>query len=352
MSAQPDPRATAALLNPRSRLARGSSRPLRLGFLGLGWIGRKRLDAVAAASEVEIAALADLDSERLREATAAFPGSVQAADVAGLLQCDLDGVVIATPNACHAAQAVACLESGLAVFCQKPLAASAADTQRVLQAAQSANRLLGVDYCYRHVQGMHELRRRIMAGELGQVAAVDMHFHNAYAPNQAWARDRGLAGGGCLLDLGIHLIDLAMWLQDLTAMRLASSRLYAQGRVLARGEPALEDLAFAEFRQANGACVRLACSWNAPLGCDALIGMRIFGTRGGAHWCNVNGSFHDFELDVCRGTARERLGSFPDDWGARALSVWLERLRRDCSFDAGVLQIAPGAALIEEIYQA
>lgn len=352
MSAQPDLRGAAALPDPRSSPAHGRRRPLRLGFVGLGWIGRKRLDAVVAAPEVEIAALADADAARLRDAFAACPGSAQVDDVADLFRCGLDGVVIATPNACHAGQAIACLTSGLAVFCQKPLATTVADTRRVLRAAQSANRLLGIDYCYRHVQGMQELRSRIMGGELGQVTAIDLHFHNAYAPNQAWARDYGLAGGGCLLDLGIHLIDLVMWLQDLTAMRLVSSRLYAQGRTLTRGEPVLEDLAFAQFCQSNGACVRLACSWNAPLGGDALIGMRVFGTRGGAHWRNVNGSFYDFELEICHGTARERLGSYPDDWGARALLAWVGRLRRDCGFDPDVLQIAHGAALIEEIYRA
>jgi predicted dehydrogenase len=324
---------------------------VRLGFLGLGWIGRKRLDAVARRPGVRVAAIADVDVDRLRSASEQYPDAARGRDFGALLECDLDGIVIATPNGCHAEQARACLARRVPVFCQKPLGVDAAQTHRVIEAARSEDRLLGIDYCYRHVQGMPELRERIAGGELGEILSIDLTFHNAYGPDKSWCHDRRLAGGGCLLDLGIHLIDLALWLQAEPALELTGSRLFAQGARVRGCDGAIEDLALAEFRQGNDASVRLACSWHAHIGTDAAIGMRILGTRGGAAWRNVGGSFYDFQLDLFRGTTRLSLGSAPDEWGPRALVAWIERLRRDPAFDPRASLIARGAELIEEVYR-
>jgi predicted dehydrogenase len=330
----------------------GRSRPVRLGFIGLGWIGRKRLDGVTHVPGIEVAALADSVTDRARAAADCFPDAVTASDIQELLACDLDGVVIATPNSSHAEQALACLDNGVAVFCQKPLAIDSEQTTRVIEAAQAANRLLGIDYCYRHVAGMHELRARLAAGELGEVLAVDLTFHNAYGPDKPWCHDRRLAGGGCLLDLGVHLLDLALWLQDAPEMSLVSSRLFARGAAVRGCDGVIEDLAFAELGQDNGAVVRLACSWNAHVGRGAEIGLQILGTQGGAHWRNVNGSFYDFRLSMARGATTEEIGFAPDDWGARALLSWAQRLQHDRSFDSDALLIARGASLIDRIYSA
>jgi predicted dehydrogenase len=340
MSAQPD--------FPRPR----SAHPVRLGFLGLGWIGRKRLDAVAQCAGIEVVGLADAASDRATAAAERYPDAAVARDLEALLSCGVDGVVIATPNACHAEQALACLERGVAVFCQKPLATDAAATARVIAAARAADRLLAVDFCYRHVQGMSELRRRVAAGELGQLLSIDLQFHNAYGPDKAWCRDRRLAGGGCVLDLGVHLLDLALWLQDAEQMQLVSAQLFERGRRVQAGDGAIEDLAIVELRRRDEAIVRLACSWNAHIGRGAAIAMRLLGTNGGAYWRNVNGSFYDFELDVTRGDCAQRLGAPPDDWGGKALLSWAGRLQHDSSFDSSVQPIERGATLIEEIYRA
>jgi predicted dehydrogenase len=327
------------------------SRP-RLGFIGLGWIGRKRLDALDAAS-IEVAALAESDSSRLKSAVDVYPDSIAARDVEAMLDADLDGIVIATPNGLHAQQTIACLERGIPVFCQKPLATNLVDVERVVAAARGADRLLGIDFCYRHVSGMRELRRRLLAGEIGDVVAVDLTFHNAYGPDQAWCQDRRLAGGGCLMDLGVHLLDLSLWLQGMPPTERVRSRLVAQGLPVQAGD-AVEDLAFAEFIQSNGAIVRLACSWHAHIGQGAIIQITITGTRGGAHWTNIDGSFYDFQLDLIHGTARERL-SGPDggdDWGPRALQAWIEQLRVSNCFDRQADEIVRSAALIEEVYRA
>lgn len=331
--------------------ALGVGRRPRLGFIGLGWIGRKRLDALDPAS-IEVVALAESDATRLHCAAQAYPDAVATQDVEALLEADLDGVVIATPNGLHAQQAIACLERGIPVFCQKPLATSLADVERVVTAARNADRLLGIDFCYRHVSGMQELRRRVQAGEIGEVIAVDLTFHNAYGPDKSWCQDRRLAGGGCLMDLGVHLLDLSLWLQGMPPTERVRSRLFAQGAPVQAGE--VEDLAFAEFIQANGAIVRLVCSWHAHIGQGAIIQIAIAGTHGGALWTNLDGSFYEFQLDLIHGTNRERLSGRDDgdDWGPRALQAWLDRLRVSNRFDPEADGIVRSAALIEEVYRA
>jgi predicted dehydrogenase len=327
----------------------------RIAFVGLGWIGSQRLKALDPI-DVEVAALVDSDPSRVAQIALEHPAAVVASDFDGLLAstnfAKLDGVVLATPNGFHAQQALACLERGLPVFCQKPLATTLRDVEQVVAAARSADRLLGIDFCYRHVSGMAELRRRLLEGELGNIVAVDLTFHNAYGPDKSWCHDRRLAGGGCLLDLGVHLLDLALWLQDMPRLERVRSRLFAQGQPTSGSVGDLEDLAYAEFIQANGAIVRLACSWHAHIGAPASIQVSLAGDRGGAVWRNVNGSFYDFELDLLNGASHKRLAGGPDDWGPRALTQWLRQLRSSHRFDPAAEQITHSAALIEEVYRA
>src|SRR3954447_8609666 len=133
----------------------------RIGFLGVGWIGRHRMRALAESGAAEVAAIADPTPESLEDAARDAPGARVAGDLDELLDAGLDGIVIATPSALHADQAVAALEAGLAVFCQKPLGRTAAETTRVVRAARTADRLLGVDLSYRFTEAAQAVRSRI-----------------------------------------------------------------------------------------------------------------------------------------------------------------------------------------------
>lgn len=323
----------------------------RLGFLGVGWIGRHRLQRIAASGSAEVAAIADPNTECLAQAASDAPQAVQCQDFDELLQQPLDGIVIATPSALHAEQSIRALEAGLAVFCQKPLGRDAAETERVVSAARQADRLLGVDFCYRHVAGMPELRRRVQAGELGAPFAGRLVFHNAYGPDKPWFYDRSQAGGGCLVDLGVHLVDLALWLFDFPAVEQVSGRCFAAGRPLPPQPQTVEDYAMARLDLANGASLELACSWNLPAGQDAVIEASFYGTEGGASLRNVNGSFFDFNVEWSRGTDREQLATPPDDWGGRAAVAWAEALAADRRFDPSAEQLVRVAEVLDEIYR-
>lgn len=323
----------------------------RLGFLGAGWIGRHRMQAIARSGMATVAAVADSAPAIAREASRGFEETPRVADTLDdLFAEELDGIVIATPSALHAEQAIAALERGVAVFCQKPLARTMAETQRVVDAARAADRLLGVDFSYRYTEGMQAIRDLVRRGDLGRVYAVDLVFHNAYGPDKPWFRDPTLSGGGCVIDLGIHLVDLALWTLDFPAVGAATSRLYARGEALRDPTREVEDYALARLDLAEDVSVQLACSWNLPAGRDAVIGASFYGTEGGAAMHNVDGSFYDFAAERYRGTSRETLSAPPDEWGGRAAVDWARRLAAGERFDPATMRLVDVASAIDRIY--
>ena len=337
-----------ALASPSDR-PRPARQP-RLGFLGVGWIGRHRLEAIVADGAAGVVAVCDPSEECAAQACLAAPGAVPLPSLDALLDAELDGVVIATPSALHAGQARRALERGVAVFCQKPLARTAAETRLVVDAARAADRLLGVDLSYRHARAMRRVHELVRAGELGDVYAVDLTFHNAYGPDKAWFRDPALSGGGCVIDLGIHLVDLALWTLDFPAVAGATGRLFSKGTPLAGRRDVVEDYAVARLDLEGGGAAQLACSWNLPAGCDAVIGASFYGTRGGAALRNVNGSFYDFVAERFHGTRRETLSAPPDEWGGRAAVAWARRLADGERFDPEVEKLVQVAQALDAIY--
>jgi predicted dehydrogenase len=326
-----------------------TARP-RLGFVGVGWIGRHRLEAVIDRGQVVIAAIADPSRERREAAVAEAPGAIGCEHLGQLLEIPLDGVVIASPSALHAEQCLAALERGHAVFCQKPLGRTADETRRVVDAARAADCLLAVDLSYRHTAAMQRVRELVRAGGIGRPFAIDLVFHNAYGPEAAWFYDKADSGGGCVIDLGVHLVDLALWLLDFPAIVGVDSRLYASGEPLSETSSRVEDFAAVQLKLANGVVVRLTCSWRASAGRDAVIEATVFGTDGGVAMKNVDGSFYDFVAERYTGTRTERLAGPPDRWGARAVIAWTEQLAAGQRFDAEAERLVDVAHALDLIY--
>jgi predicted dehydrogenase len=324
----------------------------RLGFVGLGWIGAMRLEAVAGDGGAEIAALCDASPGRL-ESTARSHSPVacfqeydellsQAADLR------LDGVVIATPNALHFPQTLAALDRGLAVFCQKPLGLDAGQTRFMVDAARQAGRRLGVDYSYRFTEGAQRLRELIAGGALGRVFFLETVFHNAYGPDKPWCFDPALSGGGALMDLGVHLIDLAFWLLGDPGVRGVQGAAF-RGGAAQRGVT-VDDFATARLELEGGAVATLAVSWSAHAGQDCVIRSTAFGTAGGADFRNVAGSFYDFELARFDGrtTAIETRES--RDWMGKAILHWVDRLAEGPGFDPEVERSVAVSAVVDAVY--
>jgi predicted dehydrogenase len=301
----------------------------RVGVVGLGWVGQCHLRALAKAELVDLVAVADPRPEA-RASVAPFAPYARAVETLDALLVDntIDAVVIATPSALHAHQAVQCLQRGVAVFCQKPLARSRLEALNVVQAARAADRLLDVNLPYRGAEAVRAIKRLVERTRLGTIYSADFVFHNASGPEPRWSYDPHLAGGGCLFDLGIHLVDLMVWLLGWNRPQVIETRLFRQGQLWSVGDGA-EDFAHVTFAGPAGAIARVMCSWHAPLGRDAHIEINLVGTAGGARMTNVNGSLYDFVAEHLHGTHSTRLVVSPDDWDSRAVVEWARMLARD-----------------------
>lgn len=332
---------------PRNPARAKLARP-KVGFLGVGWIGFQRMQAIAESGFAEVAAIAEPAEELLAKAAESVPNAARAESLEELLEMPLDAVVIATPSALHAAQTVAALERGLAVFCQKPLGRDLPEVRRTIDAARAADRLLGVDLSYRFTEPMQKIRELIQRGELGEIFAVDLVFHNAYGPQKPWFYDPAQAGGGCVVDLGIHLVDAALWMLESPIVGV-QSRLFHQGRRIA-GRSVCEDYASARLDLASGAVVNLACSWHLQAGQEAVIEAAFYGRNGGAAMRNVNGSFVDFTGELFHGTSRVELCAPPDSWGGRAAVDWARRLCTSAGYDPEIERLLEVTRALDEIY--
>lgn len=322
----------------------------QLGFVGAGWIGRHRMEAIAEHGGAVIAAIADPSRERRAAALACAQGAVECEHLGQLLELPLDGVVVATPSALHAEHCIAALSRGRAVFCQKPLAHTAAEARRVVDVARAADRLLAVDLSYRHTEAMRRMSEVVRGGGIGRPFVVDLTFHNAHGPDAPWFYDKAASGGGCVIDLGVHLVDLAMWLLDFPAVESIESRLFANGETVEPSGATVEDFAAVQLGFAGGVVARLACSWRASAGRDAVIEVSVFGTGGGVAMKNTGGSFYDFVAEHYKGTTTARLASPPDAWGGRAAIAWVQRLARSARFDLEAERFVDVANVLDAIY--
>lgn len=329
---------------------KSSPSELRLGFVGVGRIGRSRLQALADSGLAQVCAIVDPDPVSVEACEKLAPEARVFDNLGDLVSQDLDAVVIATPSALHAEQAIEALHRGLAVFCQKPLGRNALEVKRVVEAARRANRLLGVDLSYRWTRAASVMRDAVQSGRIGRVFHADLVFENAYGPDKPWFYDLRLAGGGCVIDLGLHLVDLALWVLGFPEVVETSSRLYNKGVLLRRNSAAVEDFAIAQLLTAENADIAVRCSWNLHAGCDAVIAARFYGERGAVMLENANGSFYDFSARLCTGTKAMSLAEPPDAWSGRAAVEWARRLQSSRGFNNNAEEYIAVAHILDRLY--
>jgi predicted dehydrogenase len=236
------------------------------------------------------------------------------------------------------------------VFCQKPLARTGIEAAAVVESARAHDRRLDVDLSYRHLDATRRVSELVSSGALGTLHAVDLTFHNAYGPGQPWYFRKAESGGGCLLDLGIHLLDLlTLWSTEPFMVRAAA--LSTKGRPWAEAPDGVEDFALIQLQSRSGMAARVACSWGTPSGCDAVIEARLFGTAGGARIANVSGSFYDFVAERLEPGRSVPLTQPPDAWGGRAALAFVEALATSRRFDPAAERLVVLSALIDRCYE-
>lgn len=184
--------------------------PVRVLLLGCGRIARlAHLEVLRTLREVEIAAIADSDEARLAEAGAHAPGAARYRDFnEAIAQHSADAAVITLPPALHAASAIAALRAGLHIYLEKPIAASLEEAEPVLDAWRAGDRVAMIGFNYRFHPALIEAKRVLAERRLGEIVAVRSVFAAAAREQPPWKRARA-TGGGALINLGSHHIDLA-----------------------------------------------------------------------------------------------------------------------------------------------
>jgi predicted dehydrogenase len=257
----------------------------RLGIAGLGWLGESLIRDAIALPDFEVVAVQDVVPEREREIAERYHARGLEGRFAALLDAsDVDAVVICTPNGLHAEQTQAALRAGKDVLVQKPLALSLADAARCVAVATETSRLLFVDYTYRFLETMAVLRDCVDGRPARSLRA---RFHNIYGPGaeKRWFFNAKESGGGALTDLGVHLLDLVLWLLSPSSVSLESASLSSAQPVeySAQVSVRLDDVPFS-----------LDVSWNAPLAATE-ISFEVETLDGhNVRWENVEGSFFRF----------------------------------------------------------
>lgn len=188
---------------------------LRFGVVGCGAIVTlHQLPALRRCAALDVVAVTDRDATWATSVAGRF-GVPTAFDDHRRLEGAVDAALIATPNSTHAAIACDLLERGIHVLCEKPLGTTRAEVDRMLAAARSGGARLMTAHCLRFSPNLEGLKQVVESGWLGDVRQVIASIGGPYegvARRTDFRRQRALSGGGVLMDLGIHVLDLIVWL--------------------------------------------------------------------------------------------------------------------------------------------
>ncbi len=251
--------------------------PLRLGFIGLGGIGHGSLKLCLEDEVFTPVAGTDTSPEALDRAADLLPREALFTDYREMIgQVPMDCIFIATPNVYHAPTAIAAMRAGLDVCCEKPMADSLAGAKKILAAARQTGRLFMVAQNQRFRADTQWLRSRIEAELLGEVYAIHTRWVRRHSLcGDRWFRYKALSGGGPLIDLGVHVMDLALWLVGFPAPLRVSG---AWGQYFCPGDT--EDWAYGTVRLEGGAVLTCEVCEQAHLESEK-IQVEIRGTKAG-----------------------------------------------------------------------
>jgi predicted dehydrogenase len=317
---------------------------IRIAVVGLGWWGKQIVTCLAGSARFRVVAAFDVNPEPV--AGFAQEHGVPLADSyeAMLKRPDVDAVAIVTPHAEHEAQVLAAVAAGKEVFCEKPLALSAASAERMLEACAKAGRILGIGHERRYEPAWEEMRALVDSGALGRLLLLDANFsHNLFRnvdPNN-WRLSRETAPAGAMTALGIHLTDMFV------ALAGAPARVSARTATLMFTPPA-QDFVAAEIDFANGTRARVTCLSSVPF----YGRFTVIGDQG---WVevqeagNVDKGLPSTLLHVDAGGARTTKRYEPTNTVLRNFEAWADAVEGRARYRFAAEQLLANVCVLEAI---
>ena len=363
---------------------------IRAAIVGCGFIANgKHLASMARRDDIEVVAFCDLIIEKAQTLAKQHgtPDALVCTDYRDVMaRTDIDIVHVCTPNSSHAEISIAALESGKHVLCEKPMAKTAAEAKAMLDASRATGRLLTVGYQNRFRADSLFMKNLCVNGDLGEV-----YFAKALATRRrgvpVWGvfMDKEKQGGGPLIDLATHALDLTLWMMDnyepetvLGSTFDKIAKIGSSANIMGPWDPAkfeVEDSAFGLVRFKNGASVMVESSWalNMIVSNEAMT--MLCGTKAGAdmfpptgpvvrtsdwqaapdYHVRVNGE-HNGKLFVQNYTMGGTFladGGKPEQFvgGMKELDVWLKAVRGEDELVVKPEQAYTVTRVLETIYQ-
>ncbi len=257
-----------------------AKRPLRLGLIGVGIVAQvNHLPALKGRRDVEVVAVCDDDVEKARMVAQHFGIGRALADYEALLRTDeIDAVIIATPNHLHASMTQAALGYGKHVLCEKPPARNAAEAGQMADAAARSGKVLMYAMNNRFRSDVTVLRRYLERQELGKIfyAKTGWLRRRADVRGPDWYQNKKSSGGGVLMDLGVQMLDLSLWLMgNPKVVSVTAAKFVTDPR------KDVEDTVAAFLILDGGASLTLDVSWAVLLEKNFPY-LNLFGTDGAA----------------------------------------------------------------------
>ncbi|WP_070328781.1 Gfo/Idh/MocA family protein [Exiguobacterium aurantiacum] len=266
---------------------------MKIGIIGTGGIATNAHIPHYIAAGADVVAVMNRTRERGEAVARQFGIERVYETVADMLANEqLDAVSVCTPNALHKDHVIQALDAGCHVLCEKPPAISEREADEMLQAAKRAGRTLHYGFHFRHRTDTQLLKRLIDSNELGHIyAATALALRRRGIPGWGVFTDKELQGGGALLDIGVHMLDLALYLMDypkpVDVVGHVGQYLGTRPGVGLMGDWdadnfSVEDTARAMVTFENGASLFLDASFMANIGPKDTMNVELRGTAGGA----------------------------------------------------------------------
>lgn len=271
----------------------------RLGIIGAGGIAQlSHIPAFRKIAGVEITALADVNGEKLKHVAGSFDIPHAFTDWRKLVECDLDAVVVCSPNACHAPQSIAAMSAGKHVLCEKPVCLNGCEAEEIFRVSEETGKIFMAGYPRRFSGEARVLKEMIEHGDFGEIYYLKAGWlrRRGIPGLGTWFTSRELAGGGPMMDIGVHALDLLIYLAGAPMPEMVVGSTYDKYRDRAvdsgwppartrigespSGGMEVEDLASGFVRLDSGATLLIEASWAANI--ESGFQVEMVGTGAGA----------------------------------------------------------------------
>ena len=268
----------------------------RVAFIGCGGICQTHMAALRQMQDVEVVAGVDILPERLKTFEERWGVKKVYRDWKKMLkEVQPDGVSVCTPNGVHAAPSIDSSNAGCHVICEKPMAMTPAECEKMIAAAKKAKKKLGIGFQYRYHPNTQFLKRARDNGEFGDIMFVKCQaLRRRGIPNWGVFGQKKLQGGGPMIDIGVHILEMAHYFMGSPKPVAASGNTWTYmgnkpSKVVSPWPNwdyktyTVEDLAIGQIRFENGALLQVEASFIAHIEKD-VWNFSVMGTKGGGQW--------------------------------------------------------------------